>query len=412
MMELSVGEQFIQYVPAGKRFCVAYPTPIQTGLSFSKKLKGENSKNIDSEEDGVEFKNISGRYSDSHPWSGVFAKITEKLSYNIVSAEKRQPLSLFLDEFRESGKTPKISWNGGFILNDELVGKLGLGEEYISSPLGLIIEDGRVVSAPLFNRPALLIDQDKNLSIERVNSSSGLRVYKKGSRAFNFNPNGYNNFDPVHNQYVYYDLMGDREVINGSNRVVVQLAGDRIKQIYRDVDAVRIKPVGLLLSFPLSRFPKEWKLEDALEIKFEKFNDIESGIEAGPLLLKDGDDSIDMELEGWNREFSINTQAGRLDYLDMRGPKIAVGVDGEGNLLALVINARIRESVGATHIEMMEIMKRNGAVEAMGFDPGGSATLIVGDRVLNISPYNSHYEESPLSLPPEPRAVSNGIIGY
>jgi hypothetical protein len=48
----------------------------------------------------------------------------------------------------------------------------------------------------------------------------------------------------------------------------------------------------------------------------------------------------------------------------------------------------------------------------MGFDPGGSSTLVVGERILNISPYNSDYMSGDYALPPEPRAVSNAIIGF
>ncbi|MEJ2343503.1 MAG: hypothetical protein P8Y10_15050, partial [Gemmatimonadales bacterium] len=49
----------------------------------------------------------------------------------------------------------RIAWNGGYILNAELLGKLGLPESYIGSPLGLIISDGEVICPPLFNKPAL-----------------------------------------------------------------------------------------------------------------------------------------------------------------------------------------------------------------------------------------------------------------
>jgi len=49
---------------------------------------------------------------------------------------------------------------------------------------------------------------------------------------------------------------------------------------------------------------------------------------------------------------------------------------------------------------------------AMGFDPGGSATLVVGKEILNISPYNHDYERNVYSLPPEPRGVANAIVGY
>jgi hypothetical protein len=55
---------------------------------------------------------------------------------------------------------------------------------------------------------------------------------------------------------------------------------------------------------------------------------------------------------------------------------------------------------------------KNGMERAMGFDPGGSSTLVVETNTLNISPYNSNYENDVYALPPEPRAVSNAIIGF
>ena len=48
----------------------------------------------------------------------------------------------------------------------------------------------------------------------------------------------------------------------------------------------------------------------------------------------------------------------------------------------------------------------------MGFDHGGSSTLMVGDETLNISPYNRDYERNVYSMPPQPRAVSNAVIGF
>ncbi len=119
-----------------------------------------------------------------------------------------------------------------------------------------------------------------------------------------------------------------------------------------------------------------------------------------------------MEAEGWLSPHSIRTQAARIDYVAMRGPKIAVGVNGAGELVVLTINGRIRESVGATHGDMATVLRRQGMEKAMGFDPGGSSTLVVGERILNISPYNSNYMSGEFALPPEPRAVSNAIIGF
>ncbi len=98
--------------------------------------------------------------------------------------------------------------------------------------------------------------------------------------------------------------------------------------------------------------------------------------------------------------------------MHLRGPKIAVGINEMEELAVLTINGRIRESVGATHEDMAEILQQYGMKRAMGFDPCGSSTLVVGASIMNISPYNSGYEKDVYALPPEPRAISNAIIGF
>jgi hypothetical protein len=60
---------------------------------------------------------------------------------------------------------------------------------------------------------------------------------------------------------------------------------------------------------------------------------------------------------------------------------------------------------------MAEILCARGVETAMGFDPGGSSTLVVGSETINISPYNQGYEQNIYALPPEPRAVANIVLG-
>ena len=80
--------------------------------------------------------------------------------------------------------------------------------------------------------------------------------------------------------------------------------------------------------------------------------------------------------------------------------------------MVLMVNGRIRESVGATHFDMVDILLKYGMDKAMGFDPGGSSTLVVDGNIMNISPYNKNYEKDIYSLPPEPRFVANAIMGW
>ena len=234
----------------------------------------------------------------------------------------------------------------------------------------------------------------------------------RGKTKVNFTGENYNLESPGP-EPCYYDLMFKKEEILAKNRIIVRLAGNVIKDIIKDSEKVKIIPVGLTLSFTESKFSTDFdELEAEVDLKVEGIKDILHAVEAGPLLVDNGAVAINMVDEGWTTMNSIHTQAARLDYTDMRGPKIAAGLDKNGNLLVLTVNGRIRESVGATHIDMAEIMVKLGAEKAMGFDPGGSSTLVVGNNALNISPYNKDYEKNNYSLPPEPRAISNAIVGY
>jgi hypothetical protein len=318
----------------------------------------------------------------------------------------------FCRDFEKRSGTPaRIAWNGGYILNPELVGKLGLPETYIGSPLGMIISKHKILSTPLFNKSALLIFNDGRIAIERVNVKNGFEICV-GKKKTIFLPESWNNSDadaPV----AYYDLLFGKKEVPGKGRVIVRLAGTKVKEIIKDSDRVPVIPVGLTLSFREDVFPGEFPgVNKDLEMMLYGMENVEYAVEAGPMLLSEGRIDINMKKEGWKTHNSIITQAARLDYTDMRGPKIAVGTDPKGNLSVLTINGRIRESVGATHQDMAEILQKLNIINAMGFDPGGSSTLVVEGKTLNISPYNRNYEKNIYALPPEPRAVSNAVIGY
>ncbi len=448
------GSGFIQFVPAGIRATLAYPTPVQTAAQFNEYMKSDEVKELvdkmgmenfmekvreDAVKNGsplrhvvemlrqgdrpggnVSYRFISGVYQDGYPWSGVLAATrsapdgTKWQFSTVYNKTGTQRVTEFVEDFvKKTGKKVEIAWNGGYILNPELVGKLGLPESYIGSPLGLLVSNGKVLSPPLFNKPALLIDKEGKPDIRRVNVWEGFYV-RAGERMIFFPPENRNGCrDPQ--RPCYYDLMNDVDSIQGEGRVFVRLSGNVIKDVVhtKKGEELRFIPVGLTLSFLPGDFPEELGTpEQEVEILIPGLEGVVHGVEAGPMLLEDGEVCLDMEKEGWKTQNSIRTQAARLDFTDMRGPKIAAGIDREGRLGVVTINGRIRESVGATHYDMAEILKKQGMIRAMGFDPGGSSTLVVDGRVLNISPYNSRYEENIYSLPPEPRAVANAVMGY
>ncbi|MBL6990395.1 MAG: phosphodiester glycosidase family protein [Bacteriovoracaceae bacterium] len=451
-MGINLGESYIQWVPAGLKPSLAYPTPIQTPKEFSEVIESDLFKecvdklgedevlkvlrddadkfgnpikdeleklvasNLDPAHDhnSLKFTQINGMYDDQLPWSGALAEVhLNGESWKFVTAFSgkvaKTVLELVDNYQQKSNEVVSFAWNGGYILNNELVGKLGLGEEYIGSPLGYLCIDGKVISLPLYNKATFLIDKEGQITIERVNLKNGLKI-KFGASCLEMSSkqrNKASSQDPI-----YYDLLFAQETIAAKDRIIYRFVGNIVSEIITDVSQpVEIIPVGLTVSCPKTKALKGIKVGSEVEYELPGLEHIKDAIEAGPLLVKSSKVSIDMEIEGWKTEHSISTQAARLDFLDMRGPKMGVGITRDNRLILIAINGRIRESVGATHIDLANILKSFGAYSAMGFDPGGSVTLVVHGKQLNISPYNKDYEDNVYSLPPTPRMVGNAILG-
>ncbi len=463
IMGIPKNSGFIQFVPAGVRTTLAYPTPIQTSKDFDNTLKSELYTNLKKKIGEKKLLNIiskdavkngtpidmllskleqemtgnkaiesvkssfaGGVYEDGLPWSGVLAEIDTKkhawkFAAHLANKKPKNVPGLIKEYKKKSHNKNKIelAWNGGYILNPELVGKLGLPETYIGSPLGLLIMDNSVFCPPLFNKPAFIIYKDGTIDIRKVNSSAGFKI-KGVKEEMVFTPGNYNKHSS--SEACYYDLSYTNEEINGNGNFIIRIAGNTVKEIIptNSNENIPIIPVGITLSIPATLFSDTLFIEEkALNIELlepEKdpyhWKDISYAVEAGPMLIENDTLAVNMEIEGWKTSNSIKTQAARLDFTDMRGPKIAVGITKKGKLMVLMVNGRIRESVGATHFDMADILLKYGMHKAMGFDPGGSSTLVVDGKIMNISPYNKKYEEDIYSLPPEPRFVANAVMGW
>ncbi len=465
-MGLNINESYIQWVPAGLRPSLAYPTPIQTPLEFSQVLNSKSYQQCvkllgeaevlkqlreDADSFGTPIKQvlsrllqktttevgsalsssmITGLHEDGSPWSGAMAIVkqldshlwnfdtllTQQSNDTVLSLTER----FFMESNRESTSDQKgayIAWNGGYILNAELVGKLALSEKYIGSPLGLLIKNGQLLSLPLFNKPVLSFLDSGKISIREASLAQGFTVgdssvsEKEEAPVFTFKTTGHNTL--VNETLCYFDLMFEAETVFNENHIFYYISGNTIIKVIRDqAQEIVLNPVGVSLAFPTDQAPASWVEGTKLNLNINGWDNVVNAIEAGPRLIRDGEESIEMLAGGWKTQKSIATQAARVDFMDMRGPKIGVGINDAGELIVVAINGRIRESVGTTHIELAKIFLQQGAKQAMGFDPGGSVTLVVDGLQLNITPYNKDYEKSPLSLPPQARFVGNAIIGY
>jgi len=453
---LTKDKTFFQFVAAGLRPVLNYPVPTQQLKGFNRELIKAKSKKrrfweevkIKQDETGEDLresiknsqqkpagqKNLvwskfSGKHSDGLAWTGAYFRLAEGGCFEIIESRKEgnESLSQLVKKAEGQGKKKVIlGFNGGFILNNELVGKLGLTEEYIGTPLGLAIHKGKILSLPLYNRPVLAFRRDGEVLIKRLSLTAGkLWVKEHGKQSVvswdrqQINPGSE---ESVEGKVGVYNLLFDQKV-SLKNRVLVTICGKKIAAVYKSRfkrafnPKRKLLPVGITLSFPreiydnfFAKFYQAGKVIDFTLKLGKEWEGVGEAVEAGPLLLRNGKQDIDMKIEGFKTEHSLKSQASRNDRLNQRGPKIGLGLGRKNEIIGVVINSRIRDSFGATYAEMANILLKMGVRQAMAFDPGGAASLYIKGKMINIPPYNVDYNRKIYYAAAQSRGIGNAVV--
>jgi hypothetical protein len=106
-----------------------------------------------------------------------------------------------------------------------------------------------------------------------------------------------------------------------------------------------------------------------------RWEDLDHAVAGGPLLLRDGrsPSAERMRAEAFGESHVLG-----------RHPRTAIGRTSDGELLLLTIDGRRAGwSVGLTLEELVTVLRRLGAVDAINLDGGGSTTMTVAGRVRN-----------------------------
>jgi phosphodiester glycosidase len=118
-------------------------------------------------------------------------------------------------------------------------------------------------------------------------------------------------------------------------------------------------------------------------------------LQAGPLLVRHGrswiDDGVDPEgFSAGARQFDSDITRGRY-------PRAALAVAGD-EILAAVCEGRASDEAGLTLAELADALVQLGADEALNFDGGGSASLVIGGQLRN-HPREEHGMPLPAGRP-------------
>jgi hypothetical protein len=111
-------------------------------------------------------------------------------------------------------------------------------------------------------------------------------------------------------------------------------------------------------------------------------------VSGGPVLLLAGKRIGLSHEEGWAITGSNVPQA-RAEFvhswLNLRNPRTAVGILADGRIIFVTIDGReLGQSVGATIGELRALMQELGAIDALNLDGGGSTTMVIDGKVVNL----------------------------
>lgn len=264
---------------------------------------------------------------------------------------------------------------------------------YTGRPLGLLYIEGELVSEPLYNRSAILINQDNQISFSRVdwNGSAVIKSINKSIKIEGINReidkakvllfNHFYGYQMPPLKPNYYDLVvRNNKVLGVENNVGSQTP------IPPDGFILRLSNAKAEIRKIISQLKEtEIVLNYNFIPDFEK-NNILHAVGGGPRLLKNG-------------EIVINGQAEHFqdDILLGRAPRTAAALTKDNHLLLLTIDGRQSKlSVGMTLKELAQTLKKLGADDAVNLDGGGSARMVVRGFTM--------------SNPSEKRPISNGVI--
>lgn len=83
--------------------------------------------------------------------------------------------------------------------------------------------------------------------------------------------------------------------------------------------------------------------------------------------------------------------AQKLASIGGRNPRTAIGYTKDNSLIMLTADGREGASIGLTLIELANLMKELGCVNAMNLDGGGSTVMYVKGKLLTNPQYKEEY---------------------
>lgn len=287
------------------------------------------------------------------------------------------PVGRYAGYLSEVEKEAKIKVNANFFIMDPF--DCATVYDQVGTPFGLCLKDGVIENPPLYNREALLVEQEgasyiSEKDIQELIVEVNDKTYVPGKNA------------TIYTRPKYAKTPDD-------NQVKVVIIGRQVVAVKRS-GSVPVPASGFVLSI------KGGKVLPGDLVTYHGLKGVKFGIQVGNSIIRKG-----VKTEKFISQFYDIHKLQRtpyppslypLDYEGARAARMAIGADTEGRPVIFWAEGKGKltytpgeDSTGASLSEMAEIASALGLRNAVNLDGGGSAQILVeGARALHISDRN------------------------
>lgn len=232
-------------------------------------------------------------------------------------------------------------------------------------PLGTLMINKKVYTGPIYDRVAMGIF-DNGFEMARVQLKAELKTNLGGIKIDNVNQPRMLSVHTI----VYTPDWGAYSP--PSPKYGMQLVISNGKLLRSSYSRNKIPEDGYVIVGPKKVLEqivnaRKFKLDIKLNPEWKDVNHIISG---GPYLVKNGDIYVDMTAQ-------------KLASVGGRNPRTAVGYTKDNHLIMLTADGREGASIGLTLVELANLMKELGCINAMNLDGGGSTVMYVNGKIVN-----------------------------
>lgn len=287
------------------------------------------------------------------------------------------PVGDFVGYMSECEEDARMKVNANFFIMDPI--DCATIYDQVGRPFGLCVKDGAVSNPPLFEREALLVKKDGNVSIRPLDVKE-LTIEING-------------VEYRHRKNATIYTRPERAKTPKVDGVCVVVTGNHVVDIKKN-GPVDIPASGFVMCVDKDSFV----LGD--EVIYRGLEDIQFGIQVGNSIIRDGVKTSQFISRFYNiyklERVPFPPSLYPMDFEGARAARIALGADKEGKPVVFWAEGKGKvtytpgeDSTGASLTEMTDIAEELGLYNAINLDGGGSAQILLNNkRNLHISDRN------------------------